>query len=110
MRSSGIQYDIAFLRGDDPVLNDPFVAGRVRKVAAAVVGDERVIEPEPTMAGEDFSRFMEHAPGCLFFLGSGKPKNPPLHSPRFTFNEDILGIGVGVFCRTIVDLLNRPRS
>ena len=108
--SAGIQYDITFLRGDVPVLNDPFVAARVRESAAAVVGEGRITEPEPTMAGEDFSRFMEHAPGCLFFLGSGRSEGAPLHSPRFTFNEDILGIGVEVFCRTIVDLLNNTHD
>ncbi len=105
--SCGVTCDITFLRGDGPVINDAFVTERVRAAACASVGAERVIQPEPVMAGEDFSRFQEVAPGCMLFLGSGTPECAPLHHPRFCFNEAILPTGVTIFCTTILDLLDR---
>jgi amidohydrolase len=65
-------------------------------VAARVVGEERVVRPEPTMGGEDMAIYFEKVPGCFVFVGSANPArglDQPHHSPRFDFDEDALGIG-----------------
>ena len=61
-----------------------------------VVGEANVVEPEPTMGGEDMACYFERAPGCFVFVGSANPARglaEPHHSPRFDFDEDALAIG-----------------
>ena len=61
-----------------------------------VVGEANVVEPEPTMGGEDMAVYFERVPGCFVFVGSANPArglDQPHHSPRFDFDEDALGIG-----------------
>ena len=78
------------------MINDSGVAEIARRTARRVVGDERVVEPEPTMGGEDMAVYFERVPGCFVFVGSANPEkdlDQPHHSPRFDFDEDALAIG-----------------
>ena len=55
-----------------------------------------MLEPEPTMGGEDMAVYFERAPGCFVFIGSANPQkglDRPHHSPHFDFDEDALPIG-----------------
>ena len=82
--------------GNPAVVNDPAVAALARRAAVRVVGEEAVVEPEPTMGGEDMAVYFERAPGCFVFVGSANPArglDQPHHSPRFDFDEDALLIG-----------------
>jgi metal-dependent amidase/aminoacylase/carboxypeptidase family protein len=38
-------------------------------------------------------------------LGAGHETRKPVHHPQFTFNEDILPLGVETHCRFALDLL-----
>jgi amidohydrolase len=81
--------------GNSAVVNDPAVAELARRAAASVVGEERIVEPEPTMGGEDMAVYFERAPGCFVFVGSANPArglDQPHHSPRFDFDEDALAL------------------
>jgi amidohydrolase len=82
--------------GNPAVVNDAAVADLARRAAARVVGDERVVEPEPTMGGEDMAVYFERVPGCFVFVGSANAARglaQPHHSPRFDFDEEALAIG-----------------
>ena len=82
--------------GNPPVVNDAAVAGLARRAAVRVVGEENVLEPEPTMGGEDMAVYFERVPGCFVFVGSANPArglDQPHHSPRFDFDEAALAIG-----------------
>jgi amidohydrolase len=82
--------------GNPPVVNDAAVAGLARRAAVRVVGEENVVEPEPTMGGEDMAVYFERVPGCFVFVGSANPArglDQPHHSPRFDFDEAALAIG-----------------
>jgi amidohydrolase len=82
--------------GNLAVMNDPRVAEIARRAAVSVVGAERVIEPEPTMGGEDMSVYMNQVPGCFVFVGSANAErglDHPHHSPHFDFDEAALPIG-----------------
>ncbi len=103
----GADYELSFSPGYPPTINDAGVAEVVRRCAAAVVGPENVVEPQPTMGGEDMSFFLERAPGCYFCLGVGRKGSAPIHNPRFDFNEDIMCNGVETFCRAALELLAR---
>jgi amidohydrolase len=82
--------------GNPPVVNDAAVAEIARRAAARVVGEDKVVRPEPTMGGEDMAIYFEQVPGCFVFVGSANPArglDQPHHSPRFDFDEDALAIG-----------------
>ena len=92
----GCRAEVEVRPGNPPVVNDAAVAERARRAAARVVGEENVVEPEPTMGGEDMAIYFERAPGCFVFVGSANPArglDQPHHSPRFDFDEDALMIG-----------------
>ncbi|MBU0736281.1 MAG: M20/M25/M40 family metallo-hydrolase, partial [Proteobacteria bacterium] len=78
---------------------------RVRRCAEKVVGEERVIEPAPTMGGEDMAFYLERSKGCFFCVGVGREGDAPIHNPNFDFNEDVLLLGVETYCRTALELL-----
>ncbi len=82
--------------GNPPVINHPDIAEIARRAAVRVVGEEKVVRPEPTMGGEDMAVYFEQVPGCFVFVGSSNAArglDQPHHSPRFDFDEDALPIG-----------------
>jgi amidohydrolase len=92
----GCHAEVEVRPGNPPVVNDAAVAELARRAAARVVGEEKVVEPEPTMGGEDMAVYFERAPGCFVFVGSANPErglDQPHHSPRFDFDEDALLVG-----------------
>jgi amidohydrolase len=103
--SMGAQYELQYAQGYPPLLNDPDMAEWVRKCAVDTVGEGRVVEPEPTMGGEDMAFYLEKSKGCFFFLGVGREGCAPLHNPKFDFNEDVLPLGVETYCRLACELL-----
>ena len=89
--------------GNPPVVNDPAVAALARRAAVRVVGEEAVVEPQPTMGGEDMAVYFERVPGCFVFVGSANAErglDQPHHSPRFDFDEAALTIG----CQFLVEV------
>ena len=103
--SMGASYELNYAHGYPPLINDGDVARVVRKCAESAVGKERVLEPEPTMGGEDMALFLEKAKGCFFFLGVGREGCAPLHNAGFDFNEKALSSGVETYCRIARELL-----
>jgi amidohydrolase len=101
----GAGYEFGYYRGYPPTVNDAALAEIVRGCAAEVVGKENVFEPEPIMAGDDMSFFLERVPGVFFFLGVGRANSAPLHNSRFDFKEDVLPKGVEMYLRLACELL-----
>jgi amidohydrolase len=92
----GCRAEVEVKAGNPAVVNDPAIAELARRAAARVVGEDKVVPPEPTMGGEDMAIYFERTPGCFVFVGSGNPArglDQPHHSPRFDFDEDALAIG-----------------
>lgn len=92
----GCRAEVEVRAGNPPVVNDPAMAEMARRAATRVVGEENVVEPEPTMGGEDMAIYFERAPGCFVFVGSANAArglDQPHHSPRFDFDEDALMVG-----------------
>ena len=92
----GCRAEVAVTRGNGAVVNDPVVAALARRAATRVVGEAQVVEPVPTMGGEDMAVYFERAPGCFVFVGSAnaaKGLDHDHHNPRFDFDEDALAIG-----------------
>ncbi len=106
----GADYRFTFSRGYPPTVNDVQMAHVVRRCAEEAVGKDRVMEPEPTMGGEDMAFFLERAKGCYFCLGTGREGGAPIHNPRFDFDEKVLAIAVEINCRAALTLLGRQET
>lgn len=87
--------DILISEGTPSLYNDPQLAERVVRIASRVIGEQNVQPSDPTMGGEDFSRYGQAGiPIFMYKLGAvsqerldefktqGTPP-PSLHSPRF---------------------------
>lgn len=72
----------------------------VMHVADDLLGKDKRVEAAPTMAGEDFSIYLKHVPGCFFWLGSGPQENAEqaygLHHPKFRIHEECLKTGAAL--------------
>ncbi|MBE7104930.1 amidohydrolase [Bacillus cereus] len=108
--SYGAKYTFSYEYGYRPVVNDYEVTELIERTALQLYGRERVVRLQPTMAGEDFSAFLQKAPGTFFFIGAGNEEKGivyPHHHPRFTIDEDALPIGMEVFVSSIMNFISK---
>ncbi len=105
--SMGARFELDYAPGYPPTINDEFMTDVVRRCAREVVGEDRVIDFDPTMGAEDMSYYLQRSKGCYYFLGVGRDGGAPVHNSRFDFNEEILPLGVETHCRVALDLLKR---
>ena len=95
-RTFGARAEVEFERDAYPVtVNDPKTTERVAAILKRIPGT-RVRRIEAILGGEDFSRFLQKAPGTFYFLGSRNPEKGcvyPNHSSRFKVDEDVLKFG-----------------
>ncbi len=82
-------------------VNDPGSV-EIARGASAGAGLSWLELPEPVMASEDFSYFLQRWPGCMVLLGAcpsdvDDPMTaPPCHSPRMRIDESVLARGVAL--------------
>ncbi|HSI66181.1 MAG TPA: M20 family metallopeptidase [Planococcus sp. (in: firmicutes)] len=103
-----IDYD--YVDGYDATINTPEWAEVVRGTAAANLGESAVPEVAPSMAGEDFSRFLAEIPGAFYWLGcakEGEEVSKPLHDPEFFFNENAVEVGVETMTAVTLNALEK---
>ncbi len=103
--SMGAGFELKFDRGYPPTINDESMLEVVRRCAEKVVGKKRVVEPQPTMGGEDMAYYLQKSKGFFYALGVGREGGAPIHNAAFDFNENILLLGVETHCRIGLDLL-----
>jgi amidohydrolase len=104
-QSMGADYQLNYVQGYPPTINDVSIAEIARNCAVDIVGAGNVIEPEPTMGGDDMAFFIEKSKGCYVFIAVGRPGGAKLHNPKFAFNEEVLLTGVELHCRMAERLL-----
>jgi len=93
----GATYQLNYRRGVPSVQNDPSLTQLTESAAVEAWGHERVqILLEPSLGAEDFSLYLDHAPGTMFRLGVAFTDQPnyPLHHPQFHVNEAAIITGV----------------
>lgn len=103
--ATGTRIHLDFRHFLEGVANDPKVAATFLRAAAEVVGTDRVDTiPMPSMGGEDFAGYLNHAPGAMLRLGIATPGKPRhlLHSPLFDIDERALVPGAKVLVRAVV--------
>jgi len=94
----GAKFEVNYKPGVPSVLNDPALTELVAAAATDALGSSEVdLIHEPSLGAEDFSLYLDHAPGTMFRLGVGfaeRSVNHPLHHPKFEVNEAALLAGV----------------
>jgi len=76
-------------------VNDSKVTRRVISILKQIPGT-RTVDTKPRMGAEDFSRFLERAPGAFYFLGTLNPRKGCVntnHSSGFKVDEAVLKYG-----------------
>ena len=88
------------------VTNDPGCTAALAAAAADLLGRDAITTlTKPSLGGEDFSGYLDHAPGAMFRLGCAPPGvDYPLHNPKFTIDEACLAIGSKVLLGAAVRL------
>jgi len=103
----GCRVEIEWTEGYPVTANEAGATENVKRVAASVIGADRVKElAAPVMGGEDFSFYGEHVPAAFYFMGLRKPgvdEAPSVHTPRFDFNDAVIPDCVEVMCRLALD-------
>lgn len=105
----GASYEFSLERGYRPVVNDPAICARLEKVVERTFGPDVLLPMRPTMGGEDFSAYLQKAPGVFAFVGAGAVGDAspyPHHHPRFNIDEASLDIGLRYLTAATLDLLS----
>jgi metal-dependent amidase/aminoacylase/carboxypeptidase family protein len=105
LRAQGAEVEVDVSTGYPPVVNDPAVAGVVKRSAAAVVGERVVLPMHPFMGAEDFAYIAAEVPSAFFWVGAALADPRDHHHPRFDIDEDVLPLGAALLARAAVDLL-----
>jgi carboxypeptidase Ss1 len=88
--------EIDFMKDAYPITyNNPAVTKRVTSILRGIKGT-RTVECDPILGAEDFSRFLQKAPGTYYFLGTRNPNKGcvyPNHSSKFKVDETVLKYG-----------------
>ncbi len=97
-QSMGCRAEIVWHVGYPVTSNDAAATEQFFTVARRTLGESRVQTVDaPTMGGEDFSYYGNHARACFFLLGlkpAGADRYPTIHQPDFDFNDDALATGI----------------
>lgn len=94
----GARCEVNYRPGVPGVQNDANLSQLLQTSAEEAWGSDHVqVLTEPSLGAEDFSLYLEHAPGAMFRLGVGfkdRAINYPLHHPLFEVNESAIVTGV----------------
>jgi metal-dependent amidase/aminoacylase/carboxypeptidase family protein len=93
-KSFNADCEVVFSDNCPPLINYPEVTSR----AMDILNNLRrpIVEIEPVMLADDFSRYLQLKPGCYIFIGTRNLEKGciyPTHSPMFKLDEDILKYG-----------------
>lgn len=105
----GAAAEVDYIRGTQAVINDEYSAKLVQTTAAAAFGHDVLYVEKPTMGGEDFSFYLDHAPGSFALVGSGNPDKDTEwahHHGKFNIDEDALAVGAELYAQYAWAYLN----
>lgn len=101
-RLMGGDYELKFQYGGPPMVNDEMVSEVIERTGRELLGVDNVHEIQKTMGAEDFSEFLDLAPGAMFTLGVQKKGHEEykLHHPKFDLDERALPVGTAMLVET----------
>ncbi len=71
-----------------------------RKAISDAIGEEHVVDSNPSLASEDFAVYGKRIPSFLYWVGSGVPgcENAAWHDPKFRMDSHYMETAVPVMC------------
>ncbi len=110
-KSSGASFELDYRKGYPVLINHPQATDLARSTISRLFGKQAIFEiKKPLMGAEDFAFFLQKVPGSFLRLGIRNPKKKavyPWHHPRFTVDEDAIGIGASLLAGLAFDFLSR---
>jgi amidohydrolase len=102
--SHGVEVELAFPEHTPPVVNDSRVTNLVEAASRELLGRELVVRMPPASPSDDVSEFLNHLPGCYFFVGGANAEGTSgmHHSPTFSVEDEALRVGAGVVLRSAI--------
>ncbi|MCM3080632.1 amidohydrolase [Brevibacillus invocatus] len=103
-------YEFTYEKGYAALINDEKITKTIEASIIEIFGESAVEYFKPCMGGEDFSAYMEKAPGSYITLGAGnaaKGITNPHHHPRFDFDEAALDNGLKILLHSTLSLMNQ---
>ncbi|MGB3696123.1 MAG: amidohydrolase [Gordonia sp. (in: high G+C Gram-positive bacteria)] len=99
----GVTYDLTYVRGVPPVVNDEDAVAMLRRSVEAI-GPGAPVDTPQSAGGEDFAWYLETVPGAMARLGvwSGVGPQCDLHQPNFDIDERALGIGIATLAGVVL--------
>jgi hippurate hydrolase len=88
--------EVEFGEGCPAVVNEPRMTEVARLAAVGLLGEAKVHpQPAPHTGAEDFSFFLDRAPGCYARIGCGFGQKEviPTHHPGFDLDERAIAVG-----------------
>lgn len=111
VEAMGASVEIEYLDGYPATISSEEWAHQMRQTAVNLYGEEAVPDYRPSLAGEDFGRFLLKYPGVYYWLGTSVGEGQkPLHSPSFKVNEDAFKYGIEVMSQGAIDTLKRLKE
>ncbi|MBI3165366.1 MAG: amidohydrolase [Chloroflexi bacterium] len=106
-KTLGGDYELDFLFGGLPLVNDSHVAKVIAEVGRDLLGEDKVHPMHKTLGAEDFPEFLKNAPGAMYTLGTRIEGREiyELHHPKFDLDERALPIGTAVLVETAMRFL-----
>ena len=98
----GVECQFNYMDGCPALINDPEMIGLIERAGTAVVGDENILELDPTMGGEDFTHFARSVPGAMFCLGVRNAEagfTSPVHRSTFDVSNRVLATGTAMMAQ-----------
>jgi amidohydrolase len=110
--SMRLEHELTWVRQVPVLKTDAGVTARTVAAMREVVGGDRVIRlDEPTMGSEDFAWFAERVPAAHLRIGSKiEGVDTSVHRADYRCDERVIGIGVRVVTRVVLDLLEERLS
>jgi amidohydrolase len=99
--TQGVRADLELPEHTPAVVNDPAIVDLVEAEAQGVLGADQVLRMPPASPSDDVSEFLNHLPGCYFFVGGAAADGASgmHHSPTFSVEDQSLRVGTGIMVR-----------
>ena len=92
--------ELTYIEQVPVLINHDEPVRRVENAIDELIGEKNRMLAAPTLAGEDFSIYLQRVPGCFFWLGSGPSEHAEqaygLHHPKYMLNEDCIALGASL--------------
>ena len=104
-RTYMVDVEIEYIFDLPAVYNSEELTNLAYDAAREIVGEDGIVDPNPSMGGEDFSIFTEKIPGFFFWLGvenKEKDMNYVWHNPRFDGDDRAIIIASAVMSNMVL--------